>query len=290
MTTTARKRNGPSRADLADALGVSKRTLHRYLDAGCPLPKDGESLPAWRHRALDWHRAAQVTAGRPQTANLDEALLRYRRVRALRAEAATVRLIGDLHDHAACTEHRAAVAQELATHWLQLPALIVDVVNPASETEAIAARVLDVVRRHSEMLFAEDDDSTDDAGDVAGLRPEGMPDVPAPPEPSTADVRVLGDYWLSRWRSAKARQEELHMRREQGLVHDAWECRAELCSRLATFAQFVYSLPERRTRQFRLAKAATVARIVADDVNRALRILHGEDLVQAELDEAPHGA
>lgn len=292
MPPAAKHKPRPTAAVLAGRLRVGLRTFERWRSAGLPMPRPDEALGRWRPRAARWiarQAQARQAARGPQdgdTAAVDW-LLRFRAARARRAAIALAKLRASLHSAADCAAQRG-----------ELRALV------GSAFEPVAAQFEERLRGQTahepEVVQAVGDTAVRAAFDVlqagwpepAAQAPfDDAADIGEPPPDASASAR--SDWWLARWRRARAEREELQLAIERAKLHGKAECEAALVQRCSEFTTETLALPSRWARSFAGADveqvAATDLARVLDGLERGFPEAPDVDLLGEDIDDEPEG-
>lgn len=101
---------------MAAAVGMTVRTVHRWLNEGLPEPTDGEDLQEWATRAKAWRKASRKPRGRPveKTPEEQDAETRFRLARAIKIEIEVEQLKRTLHSREECEAEQARRCHEVA--------------------------------------------------------------------------------------------------------------------------------------------------------------------------------
>jgi phage terminase Nu1 subunit (DNA packaging protein) len=116
---------------LAESLGITVRTLQRYLDRGLPPAAPGETLVHWIARAKPWIAANRRKSGPKKLVAGDglpvapggttDQLERWRRFRADREELELQARRGQVHSKAECEQEAVRRLAELVAGCKMLP-------------------------------------------------------------------------------------------------------------------------------------------------------------------------
>lgn len=152
-----------NRQQLATALDLDVRTLHRLLGRGLPLPADGESLPQWVVRATAWRAENKKPPGpkpgpaREERDRLELAILGEKLAK-LQHENKVER--GDTHSRKQCEAEQDRKLQIVAAAFLSLGARVARKCYQAASPDVIQGIIHDEARRLLEILSGSGADSS----------------------------------------------------------------------------------------------------------------------------------